>query len=124
MTYAVKKDDFIENLIVAHASQVEELAAALGAELIDPTEYGLTIGDYWNGQNWTRNVGGEQTVLEPIVPEPTTEQRVAELETTNAELEDALCEMDAVNQAQEIEIAELQAANAAIEDALCEMDMG
>ena len=113
MTYAVKKDDFIENLIVAHASQVEELAAALGAELIDPSEYGLTIGDYWNGQNWTRNVGGEQTVLEPIVPEPTTEQRVVALEESTALLEDAVCEMEMNNEAR----------IAAIEDALCEMDM-
>ncbi len=114
MTYAVKKGDFIENLIVAHASQVEELAAALGAELIDPSEYGLTIGDYWNGENWTRNVNGEQTVLEPIVPEPTTEERVAQLEASTAALEDAICEMDAANEER----------MAAIEDALCEIDMG
>lgn len=107
MTYAVKKGDFIENLIVAHASQVEELAAALGAELIDPSEYGLTIGDFWNGQNWTRNVNGEQTVLEPIVPEPTTEEQIAELEN-------AMCEMEAANEER----------MAAIEDALCEMDAG
>lgn len=114
MTYAVKKGDFIENLIVAHASQVEELAAALGAELIDPSEYGLTIGDFWNGENWTRNVNGEQTVLEPIVPEPTTEERVTELENTIVSLEDAICEMDEANDER----------MTAIEDALCEMDMG
>lgn len=71
MTYAVKKDDFIVNMVVAHASQVEELGTALGAELIDPKKYGLTIGDYWNGTNWTRNVDGEQVVLEPVGEEPT-----------------------------------------------------
>ena len=114
MTYAVKKGDFIENLIVAHSSQVEELATALGAELIDPSEYGLTIGDFWNGQNWTRNVSGEQTVLEPIIPEPTTEERVTELENTIVSLEDAICEMDETNDER----------MTAIEDALCEMDMG
>ena len=70
MTYAVKKDDFIVNMIVAHSSQVEELGTALGAELIDPKKYGLTIGDYWNGTNWTRNVDGEQVVLEPVGDEP------------------------------------------------------
>lgn len=70
MTYAVKKDDFIVNMIVAHSSQVEELGTALGAELIDPKKYGLTIGDYWNGTNWTRNVDGEQVVLEPVGEEP------------------------------------------------------
>ena len=114
MTYAVKKGDFIENLIVAHESQMEELAAALGAELIDPSEYGLTIGDFWNGVAWTRNVNGEQTVLEPIVPEPTTEERVDDLEDATSALEDAICEMDAANEER----------MAAIEDALCEIDMG
>lgn len=74
MTYAVRKDDFIVNMIVAHESQREELEAALGATFEDPTGYGLTIGDYWNGTNWTRNVDGEQVVLEPVVPEPTTEE--------------------------------------------------
>jgi hypothetical protein len=71
MTYAVRKDDFVINMIVAHESQKQELETALSAELIDPTELGLTIGDFWNGENWTRNVDGEQVVLEPIIPEPT-----------------------------------------------------
>lgn len=74
MTYAVKKDDFIVNMIVAHESQKEELETALGGELIDPSKYGLTIGDYWNGETWTRNVDGEQVILEPVVFEPTTEE--------------------------------------------------
>lgn len=93
MTYAVKKNDFIVNMIVAHSSQVEELGTALGAELIDPKKYGLTIGDYWNGTNWTRNVDGEQVVLEPVVDVPDIEAtiietlidqeiRIAELELT------------------------------------------
>ena len=52
---------------------------------------------------------GEVTVedIEDPDTEPTAEERIAELE-------DAMCEMDAMN-AQRI---------AAIEDALCEMDMG
>lgn len=55
------------------------------------------------------------------VPEhkPTTEERIAELEAVNAELEDAMCEMDASNQA---EIEELQETTSALEDAICEMD--
>lgn len=56
---------------------------------------------------------------EPEEPEPTTEERIAELEATNAELEDAMCEMDAVNQA---EITELRENVSALEDAVCEMD--
>lgn len=51
---------------------------------------------------------------EPAPPAPTAEERIAELEVINAELEDAICEMDAANEER----------FAAIEDALCEMDMG
>ena len=53
-------------------------------------------------------------LIENEVRRPTAEERIAELKTINAELEDALCEMDAVNEER----------MAAIEDALCEMDMG
>lgn len=77
MTYAVRKDDFITNMIVAHESQKEELEAALNAELIDPSEYALTIGDFWNGVAWTRNVDGEQVILEPVEDEPTEEDDTA-----------------------------------------------
>lgn len=51
---------------------------------------------------------------EPTPSAPTAEERIAELEAINAELEDAICEMDATNEER----------FAAIEDALCEMDMG
>lgn len=51
---------------------------------------------------------------EPTPPEPTMDERITELETINAELEDAMCEMDAENEER----------FAAIEDALCEIDMG
>ena len=76
---------------------------------------------------------------EPTPPKPTVDERIAELETINAELEDAMCEMDSANQeeitalnetvsALEDALCEMDAANeermAAIEDALCEMDMG
>lgn len=74
MTYAVRKGDFIVNMIVAHEDQREELEDALEATFLDPTELGLTIGDFWNGTAWTRNIDGEQVVLEPVVPEPTSEE--------------------------------------------------
>ena len=50
----------------------------------------------------------------PATPPPTPDERITELEAINAELEDAMCEMDAANEER----------FAAIEDALCEMDMG
>ena len=83
------------------------------------------------------------TYEEEIRPEPerkpNPEERLAELEATNAELEDAMCEMDSANQAEITElrenvsaledaVCEMDALNekriAAVEDALCEMDMG
>ena len=49
---------------------------------------------------------------EPQEPEPTTEEQIAELEN-------AMCEMDAINQE---EISALQETTSALEDALCEME--
>ena len=68
-----------------------------------------------------REAYGEIAVeeVEDSITEPTTEERISELEAVNAELEDALCEMDASNQA---EIEELQETTSALEDAICEMD--
>lgn len=50
---------------------------------------------------------------EPQEPEPTTEERVSDLERSVGVLEDAICEIDAANEER----------IAAIEDALCEIDM-
>ena len=63
MKFAVRKNDFITNIIIAERSQKEELSSALEAELIDNSVYNLSIGDFWNGENWTRNVDGEQVVI-------------------------------------------------------------
>ena len=69
MRFAIKKGDMITNIIVAEYDQKEPLEAALEAELIDLNECAVTIGDYWNGENWTRNVDGEQVVVDtaPVV---------------------------------------------------------
>ena len=61
--YAVVKNDFVENVIVCNPEQVEEMEEALQAELVDAFPFGLTTGDMRVGENWTRNVGGEQQVL-------------------------------------------------------------
>ena len=66
-----------------------------------------------NGKCTYKNVvTGE--LIENEIPVPTNEERITNLEEATTALEDAICEMDAVN-------AERMAA---IEDALCEMDMG
>lgn len=70
MRYAVNKDGFITNVIVAKPEQKEELEADLGAVLEDASVYGLQIGDMWvEGKGWTRNRDGEQVTLEPLNPE-------------------------------------------------------
>lgn len=68
MIYAVVKEDLVENVIVIEPEQVEEMAEALGAELVDAKPYGLMIGDLRTERGWTRNAGGEQEVL-PELPE-------------------------------------------------------
>ena len=65
MRFAVLTEDqeFVDNVIVANEDQKEELEAALGRTLLDAAPLGLTVGDYYNGAAWTRNVDGEQMVL-------------------------------------------------------------
>lgn len=69
MRFAVNKDGFVTNVIVADMAQKAELEAALGAVLEDASICGLAVGDLWvAGKGWTRNVDGEQVVLE-ILPQ-------------------------------------------------------
>lgn len=65
MRFAVLTEDqeFVDNVIVANEDQKEELEAALGRTLLDAAPLGLTVGDYYNGASWTRNVDGEQVSL-------------------------------------------------------------
>lgn len=65
MRFAVlsANQEFVDNVIVANESQKDELEAALGRTLMDAAPLGLTVGDYFNGAAWTRNVDGEQMVL-------------------------------------------------------------
>ena len=65
MRFAVLTEDqeFVDNVIVANEDQKEELEAALGRTLMDAAPLGLTVGDYYNGAAWTRNIDGEQVVL-------------------------------------------------------------
>ena len=64
MKYAVVKDNFVTNVLIADAAQKEELEASLNAELVDASQFGLQIGDMRVGTNWTRNQDGEQITLD------------------------------------------------------------
>lgn len=65
MRFAVlsQNQEFVENVIVAREDQKEEMEAALGRTLMDAAPLGLTVGDFYNGVAWTRNIDGEQVVL-------------------------------------------------------------
>lgn len=80
MKYAVVKDNFVTNVLVADAAQKEELEQALGAELVDAAPYGLQIGDMRVGANWTRNQDGEQITLDENATYDELVAKIAELE--------------------------------------------
>jgi hypothetical protein len=78
MRFAVVKDNMVVTVIIANEEQQSELEAALQSELVDASEYNLTVGDLWNGVAWTRNEDGEQVEIEPVVP---IEDRVSAVES-------------------------------------------
>lgn len=80
MKYAVVKDNFVTNVLVADAAQKEELEASLNAELVDASQFGLQIGDMRVGANWTRNQDGEQITLDENATYDELVAKIAELE--------------------------------------------
>lgn len=80
MKYAVVKDNFVTNVLVADAAQKDELEASLNAELVDATPYGLQIGDMRVNGAWTRNQDGEQITLDENATYDELVAKIAELE--------------------------------------------
>ena len=80
MKYAVVKDNFVTNVLVADAAQKNELESSLNAELVDASQFGLQIGDMRVGDNWTRNQNGEQITLDEIATYDELVAKIAELE--------------------------------------------
>lgn len=80
MKYAVVKDNFVTNVLVADAAQKEELEASLNAELVDASQFGLQIDDMRVGTNWTRNQDGEQITLDENATYDELVAKIAELE--------------------------------------------
>lgn len=80
MKYAVVKDNFVTNVLVADAAQKDELEASLNAELVDASQFGLQIGDMRVGTNWTRNQDGEQITLDENATYDELVAKIAELE--------------------------------------------
>lgn len=61
--YAIVEKNFVKNIIVINAEQVQEVSEALGKELVEADTLRLTIGDYRRNGVWTRNIDGEQVAL-------------------------------------------------------------
>lgn len=80
MKYAVVKDNFVTNVLVADAAQKNELESSLNAELVDASQFGLQIGDMRVGNNWTRNQDGEQIVLDENATYDELVAKITELE--------------------------------------------
>ena len=80
MKYAVVKDNFVTNVLVADATQKNELESSLNAELVDASQFGLQIGDMRVGDNWTRNQNGEQIILDENATYDELVAKIAELE--------------------------------------------
>lgn len=80
MKYAVVKDNFVTNVLVADAAQKNELESLLNAELVDASQFGLQIGDMRVGDNWTRNQNGEQIILDENATYDELVAKIAELE--------------------------------------------
>ena len=80
MKYAVVKDNFVTNVLVADAAQKNELESSLNAELVDASQFGLQIGDMRVGDNWTRNQNGEQIGLDENATYDELVAKIAELE--------------------------------------------
>ena len=80
MKYAVVKDNFVTNVLVADAAQKDELETTLSAELVDAAPYGLQIGDMRVNGAWTRNQDGEQITLDENATYDELVAKIAELE--------------------------------------------
>ena len=80
MKYAVVKDNFVTNVLVADAAQKDELETSLNAELVDASQFGLQIGDMRVNGAWTRNQDGEQIALDENATYDELVARIAELE--------------------------------------------
>ena len=80
MKYAVVKDNFVTNVLVADAAQKDELETALNVEHVDATPYRLQIGDMRVNGVWTRNQDGEQITLDENATYDELVAKIAELE--------------------------------------------
>lgn len=108
-----KKDNgshTVDNMVVFDSlSAIPAVKEAFGYDFLIPVNDTVQIGDVFDADKQIFLRDGVR-----VYPEITDKERIDDLNTQVAQLENALCEMDETN-------AERMAA---IEDALCEIDMG
>lgn len=109
MIGAIVKNDLVENVIVLDEAQKTELEAALDCEIVDARPYGLAIGDLRTAAGWTRNAGGEQTVLPLLEQEQYDSYTVAMQRAAEAEAQADIAAESAVNEALAILTGEVEA---------------
>lgn len=64
--FAIVNNNLVENVIVLDGDQLIEMESVLNSELVNALPLGLCKGDQRVGGVWTRNLNGEQVVLEEI----------------------------------------------------------
>lgn len=89
--FAVVRNDFVENLIVAQYEQKAELEAAWNCELVYEPYIALAVGDKRINGEWTRNVDGVATVL---TAKPTYNELEAELAAAEAAYMEGVNDVD------------------------------
>lgn len=88
--YAIVKNNMVENVIILNQNQIEEFEQIYNAEIVNAIPYGLCRGDMKVGNNWTRNLNGVQTILQPLIPQEQTDYSELrdELNSSHIELEE------------------------------------
>lgn len=72
-SYAIVKNNEVENVIVINDDQISSFEQIYNAELVNAISYGLCIGDIRINGEWYRNLNGVYTLLEELIPENQTD---------------------------------------------------
>lgn len=108
MIMAVVKNNMVQNVIVINQAEVESMAKALDAELIDASQYGLAIGDLKTDKGWTRNRNGEQYILKPQNVEEFVNYRAAMNRVSQLEFEVEISSLKTYNEMTSILTGEVE----------------
>lgn len=66
MIGALVSGNIVKRVIVLSEKKKEQMEKTLNCEIVDAKTFGLQMGDLRTARGWTRNVNGEQTILQPL----------------------------------------------------------